>query len=207
MTRQIIFWSGLIGVLLFASASIIGGLQIEGYSEISQYISESYATGIPNSNYLRLMYMASGLLLTLFALIAPSCLPKSRAMKIGFGLFAIFYGLFTIVTGFFPCDLGCPSEGIDLSISQFIHNTSGLLTYAVVPFCLIGLGISFRKFTRTKRLGGFSLLSGIMAFAFVLLLFGNPTGPLIGLFQRMVELSILVWVTYCCFFIVRTVEE
>jgi hypothetical protein len=207
MNKQLIFWSGLIGVFLFASASIMGGQQIEGYSPISQYISESYATGVPNSNYLRYMYMASGVLLSLFALTAPSRMPKSGMVKTGFVLFAIFYGMGTIVTGFFPCDLGCPSEVNDLSISQFIHNTVGFLTYAFVPICLIGLGISFRRFSSTKSLGGFSLLCGMIALVFVILLFGNPTGPLIGIIQRVIEISILAWVIYCSFFIVRNSKE
>ena len=201
MKKQLTFWSGIIGASLFAITSIVGGLQIEGYSPISQYISESYATGQPNSDFLRYTYIVSGLLLFLFGMLVASVFSKARGIKVAFILFAVFYGLGTLITGFFPCDLGCPTDGVSLSLSQFIHNISGSLTYCVVPLCLIGSGISFGKISNAKRLGKLSLLCGILALIFILLLFGNPTGPYIGLFQRVVEGSILFWIVYTAFYI------
>ncbi len=206
MIKYPTFFCGILGALLFAAASIIGGIQIDGYNVISQYISESYATGIPNSEYLQYAYMASGILLTVFGFLAPSIFPRSRGIKIGFILFAVFYGLGTVTTGFFPCDYGCPSDS-EVSMAQFIHNISGFLTYSVIPFCLIGLGTSFRKFRRTMALSKLSLVCGILSLAFVLLLFGNPTGPYIGLFQRIIEASILTWIIYCSFYIVRSAKD
>ena len=47
--------------MLFVIVRILGGLQIDAYSVISQFISESYARGIPNTEYLRYMYMVVGL--------------------------------------------------------------------------------------------------------------------------------------------------
>jgi len=205
--RKIVFLCGVVGALLFVIASIMGGLQIQGYSFISQYISESYATGIPNSDYLRYMFIASGFLLFLFGLFAHSTLPKSKGIKIVFILFGVSYGLGTVLTGYFPCDLGCRPDPINPSLSQFIHNTAGFLTYSTVPFFLIGLGISFKKLQATRRLGGVSLVCGILALVFVAFLFGNPTGPYIGLFQRIIEASILSWIIYCSFHIWRTGKE
>jgi len=207
MMKYLTFFCGLVGALLFVIASIIGGMQIDGYSFISQYISESYATGIPNTTHLRYMYISSGILLFLLGLMAPSVFPKSKGIRIGFVLFAIFYGLGTVTTGFFPCDLGCPSDPANWSISQTIHNTAGFLVYSLVPFCLIGLGASFRKFPKTRTLSKLSFVCGILSLVFVLLLFGNPKGPYNGLFQRIIEASFLIWTIYCSLYIVRTVKE
>lgn len=204
--KYLTFFCGLIGALLFIVASIIGGLQIDGYSFIGQYISESYATGVPNTTHLRYMYIACGILLFLFGLLAPSAFPKSKGIRIGFILFAIFYGLGTVSTGYFPCDYGCPADS-EVSLSQFIHNTSGFLTYSVVPFCLIGLGAAFRKFPKTRTLSKLAVICGILALVFVVFLFGNPTGPYIGLFQRIIEASILSWVIYCGLNLLRTDKD
>lgn len=206
MTKYLTFFCGLIGALLFVAASIIGGLQIDGYSFISQYISESYATGIPNTQYLRYMYVASGIFLILFGLTAPFVFPKSKGIKIGFILFAIFYGLGTVTTGYFPCDYGCPGDS-EITASQFIHNTAGFLVYSIIPFCLIGLGISFRRFEQTKVLSKLSFVCGILAVLFVLLLFSSPKGPLIGLFQRIIEASVLLWTIYIGFYSLRASKE
>lgn len=202
--KTITFLFGVAGALLFISASILGGLQIEGYSFISQFISESYASGISNTNYLRYMYMASGLLLALFGFMAPFVLPQAKNLKMGFFLFAIFYGLGTISTGFFPCDFGCPSDPENSSISQIIHNASGLLVYAVVPFCLMGIGLVSKKWKYDSKYSKVSLICGATACAFVVFLFGDAEGPFIGLFQRLVEGSILFWVFYTAFYIRRT---
>ena len=199
LKKAIVFCSGIVGVLLFAFASIIGGLQIEGYSPISQYISESYATGIPNADYLRYLFIASGMLFALFAFSASRCWPRSWLVGICFIVFGIFYGLGTLVTGFFPCDLGCRPDPENASLSQFIHNTMGFSTYAVVPFSLIGMSVS-----SAKRFNRVSLVSGIVSLVFVAILFSDPEGAYIGLFQRIIETSILSWVVYTAYYIRTT---
>ncbi len=201
MIKHIAFWSGLIGTSLFVLTSIVGGLQFEGYSFISQYISESYATGVPNATYLRKLFISSGALLTLFGFFAPYALRTSKSIKINFFLFAVFYGIGTVVTSIFPCDFGCPSEG-EVSLSQMIHNSSGFLTYVIVPFCLIVIGVASKKLEYPK-LSKISLFCGILALSFVVILFGNPKGQFIGLFQRIIEACILFWVVYFPFFIRR----
>ncbi len=202
MKNTVVFLLGVVGTFLFVTASIAGGLQIEGYSFISQYISESYADGVPNVIYLRYMYIASGLLLALFGFMAPRFFPRKKGVRIGFLFFAIFYGLGTIGTGFFPCDYGCPSHS-EVSLSQFIHNFTGFLTYAFVPFAVIGIGFSLIGSRSTKKIGTISLVSGIIALVGVALLFSNPTSSFIGLFQRIIESSILFWVLYNAFYIRR----
>ncbi len=194
--RILIFGAGILGALLFIVASILGGAQIEGYSLISQFISESYATGLPNTDYLRYMYIASGVLLALFGFTVSSAMPKSTGIKIGFFLFAIFYGFGTVVTGFFPCDIGCNPDPEVASLSQFIHNTVGFLTYTIVPFCLLGIGFLAKGLGSMVKFGKISILCGVLSFGFVVLLFGNPTGSFIGLFQRIIEGSILFWVIF-----------
>ncbi|MRI00610.1 DUF998 domain-containing protein [Kriegella sp. EG-1] len=207
MIRYLLFFSGIMGALLFVIASILGGLQIEGYSFISQYISESFSRGLPNTGYLRVMYIASGFLLLFFGVLAPSFLPKIKGVKLSFYLFGIFYGLSTIVVSIFPCDFGCPTDVETVSISQFIHNTSALFTYLVVPFCIIGSGLFFKSNPKTISLSWFSLLSGILSLVFVVLLFNNTSSLYIGLFQRIIESSILGWVIFISFFMFRNSKK
>lgn len=196
--KNIVFISGIFGALLFIATSIMGGAQIEGYSFVGQYISESYAEGLPNVLYLRYLFILSGILLTIFGFLAPKFLPKSSLTVAGFSVFALFYGIGTVATSYFPCDFGCPSDN-DISLSQFIHNISGFLTYTIIPVSLIVIGLSLKKNAKTKRLSKVSIISGLIAVVFVMLLFGNPGGNLIGLFQRIIESSILLWVIYTSF--------
>jgi len=203
MNRKLVFVFGVLGATLFIVPSILGGLWIEDYSFISQYISESFATGVPNAQYLHYMYITSGLLLFVFSLMAPSFLSKSKGIRIGFVLFGLLYGLGNVTVALFPCDAGCPTDIETSSIAQLIHNVSAFFTYAIVPFCLIGIGLSLKKKLVDKNLQKITIICGILALTFVVILFGDPKGPYIGLFQRIIEASILFWVVYMAFFLRR----
>lgn len=202
MTRSAVYWLGILGALLFAVAGIVGGFQFDEYSHMSQFLSETYATGAPYRNHLRFLgYLPSGAMIALFAFFAPKYLPKSKLIKIAFWLFAIFYGLGTIVVGLFTCDEGCNREFIDPSISQLIHNLSGGLTYLIVPFVVIVIGIKAMSWTNSKSYSTHTIVCGFIALVFAWLMMANPSGSYIGLYQRLVEGSILFWVLRTSFFI------
>ncbi|MEP3207894.1 MAG: DUF998 domain-containing protein [Maribacter sp.] len=204
MNRSLVFALGVLGALLFVISSILGGLWIDGYSFVGQYISESFATGVSNAEYLRFMYIASGILLFVFSLLTPNFFPKSKGGQIGFLVFGILYGLGNVTVALFPCDEGCPMGMEDSSFAQIVHNTSAFFTYLIIPFCLMGIGFSLRSTLKGESFPMISIICGAIAFAFVVLLFGNPTGSFIGLFQRIIEGSILFWVIYTSFYIRRT---
>ena len=202
MNKTTTFWFGIFGVILFIIPTVLGGFQFETYSHISQFISESYASGTPYGIYMRLLgLIPSGILIALFAFSASKLLPKSRLAKIGLIGFGLFYGIGTIIVGVFPCDTGCNKEFINPSISQIIHNSSGALTYLFVPACLILIGIGSRKWNNGKSISILSIVCGAAALGSSLMLSNDPTGDYIGLFQRIIESFILFWLINFAFYI------
>jgi hypothetical protein len=186
--------AGVAGVVLFVAATILGGLQMENYSHLSRFISESYAIGTPHGPALRFGgFLPSGFLLALFAFSINKWLHGSSTVQLGLIGVGIFYGLGTVVTSIFPCDAGCNPEMINPSISQLIHNLTGMLTYLVTPvsLALIGFGLWPQKEHRPPALAG--IVCAGTSFLFVLVLFSNPAGAFSGLFQRLIEGSILAW--------------
>lgn len=207
MNNKTTFWLGILGALFFIGPSILGGFQFEAYSHISQFISESYATGTPYGIYLRVFgFIPSGVLIALFAFAALRHLPKSILLKLGLLSFALFYGLGTILVGVFPCDIGCNKEFINPSLSQIIHNFFGALTYMIVPFSIILIGISSRKWKDGKTITYTSFICATIAFVSTALLTNDPTGEFIGLFQRIAESAILFWLI-CVAFYIKTMES
>lgn len=207
MNNKTTFWLGILGTIFFIVPSILGGFQFENYSHISQFISESYASGTPYGIYLRVFgFIPSGVLIALFALAALRLLPKSILLKLGLISFGLFYGLATIIVSIFPCDIGCNKAFINPSLSQIIHNFFGALTYIIVPFSLILIGISARKWKDGTSIMYISFICAAIAFAGTALLTNNPTGAFIGLFQRITESAILFWVISFAFYI-KTMES
>lgn len=198
MERRLVFLSGTIGVALFVLTTVVGGALFPGYSHVEQLISESYAHGTTYGPWLRFLgYLPSGALFAVFAWAATRVFAARKYTLIGFAGIGIGYGLGTVLAAFFPCEAGCQMDGSASSISQMIHNLSGLLTYLVVPAALVVLGVRLRKRPGLERLGWSALACGFLAtFGFILLIEISDTGY-VGLAQRFTEGCILWWITAC----------
>jgi hypothetical protein len=198
MNRKWIFWTGSIGVALFIITTILAGLQFSDYSHISQFISESYAIDTPYGVPLRFLgFLPSGVLLTAFAFFAIPHFNKSTSIKLGFWGLGIFYGIATILVSIFPCDKGCNKELIDPSISQLIHNLTGLLTYLFVPLSLVLIGWGMRQDPKLKSIAYTAIGAGLICWLFIGILLSNPLTEYAGLFQRCIEGTILAWIGWC----------
>jgi hypothetical membrane protein len=198
MNNKTIYLIGVIGVILFVSSCFIGGLLIDNYSITSQYISETYAVDTEYGLWLRILgYIPSGVLFTLFCFFGIKYFPSSRLIKMGFLGVGIFYGIGTIVVSIFPCDSGCNPDYINPSISQVIHNLSALVIYTFVPISIVITGIGLRRFLNYEVLSFTSVILGILSAVFVFLLFSNLKSEFLGLYQRIIELLILIWILVC----------
>ena len=198
MSNKLTFFIGILGVSLFVVSSIVGGFLIESYSVTSQFISETYAIDTEYGMVLRSFgYIPSGILLTIFAFVGFKKFPQSKLTKIGFYGLGVFYGIATVIVGFFPCDSGCNKQFIDPSISQVIHNLTGLLTYIFVPMSIILIGIGLKKSQNFNRLSMQGITYGIISLLFVYLLFSDSNSEYIGLYQRIVETVLIIWIITC----------
>ncbi len=195
-------WFGISGVVLFVATTIVAAMLLPGYSQVSQLISESYAIGTTYGIQLRFMgFMPAGICIAVFAFSAIRILPKSKLTQVGFWGLGLFYGLGTVVVSFFPCDKGCNKEFIDPSISQIIHNLTGLLTYLVVPACLIMIGIAARKWPGGSMVSWFGISCGIAAIFFIGILSGDMENAWAGLYQRIIEACVLVCIVAFSFYL------
>lgn len=204
MSNKLLFLIGILGVAFFGVASFLGGLQFDDYNPISQYISETTAVDTPYGKELRFFgYIPSGILLAIFAFVGVNKFPKSKLTKIGFYGLGIFYGIATIIVGIFPCDKGCNKELIDPSISQIIHNLTGMLTYIFVPISILIIGIGLQKSTEYGRLSKIGIICGLISIIFIGLLLSDPLTYYAGLFQRIIEGIFIIWIIACSISIKR----
>ena len=198
MNNKLTFLIGIVGVSLFIISSILGGLLIDNYSIISQYISESYAIDTEYGMVLRTFgYIPSGIFIAVFCFTGVRFFAPTKLLNIGFYGIGLFYGLATVVVGMFPCDSGCNKDFIDPSTSQLIHNFMGLLTYLFVPVLIILIGLELKKIQKNTVFPLQSIVLGVISFLFVSVLFLNSNSKYIGLYQRIIELVFILWVVFC----------
>ena len=198
MNNKLTFLIGIVGASLFIISSILGGLLIDNYSIISQYISESYAIDTEYGMVLRTFgYIPSGIFIAVFCFTGVRFFTPTKLLNIGFYGIGLFYGLATVVVGMFPCDSGCNKDFIDPSTSQLIHNFMGLLTYLFVPVLIILIGLELKKIEKNTVFYLQSIVLGVISFLFVSVLFLNSNSKYIGLYQRIIELVFILWVVFC----------
>ncbi len=198
MNNKLTFLIGIVGASLFIISSILGGLLIDNYSIISQYISESYAIDTEYGMVLRTFgYIPSGIFIAVFCFTGVRFFAPTKLLNVGFYGIGLFYGLATVVVGMFPCDSGCNKDFIDPSTSQLIHNFMGLLTYLFVPVLIILIGLELKKIQKNTVFPLQSIVLGVISFLFVYVLFLNSNSKYIGLYQRIIELVFILWVVFC----------
>lgn len=186
MKTKALFWSGFCGCLLFTATTVIGSVLHPGYDSVSQFISELYASGAPYADALRFYgYLPSGVLFMVFAFLLHSVLPKSAGTTLGCLLFGFGYGFGTVICSIFNCDAGCNPEFVNPSLSQFIHNLMGMLTYLLVPIGIFGIGIGLGRQKNKPFLMHLSIAAAIVGFPFMLLLNVSLQSDYKGLVQQI----------------------
>ena len=121
----------------------------------------------------------------------------SKLTKVGFYGLGVFYGIATIFSGIFPCDVGCNKNFIDPSISQIIHNLAGLLTYIFVPISVMIVGLGLRHSPSHNRLSVIAITCGIGSSLFIALSLSDLSSQYVGLLQRIIESMFLIWIVSC----------
>jgi hypothetical protein len=110
---------------------------------------------------------------------------------IGIFLFSIGY----VGSAFLPVRL-CAAGPMSPSFSQVMHELIGLAGYMLAPITLLLLGIAAWKWPGAVWL---SLLAFLAAAGALIGLGGlvDPASPTVGLYQRVLEASMMSWVVAC----------
>lgn len=194
MNGTLAFVTASLGVAWLVAMVLVGGATFAGYDHVSQYISELGATGAPYGWHVSwLGFLPVGVLTCAFSFFAWRAAPRSALATIGFVgvfLFAIGY----VGSAFFPCDFGCRPEAP--SFSQVMHELWGLAGYMLAPLTLMLLGLAALKWPGATWLAiyGFIAAAGALVGLGGLL---DDSSPTVGLYQRVLEVSMLSWVLGC----------
>jgi hypothetical protein len=198
-------WSGLAGAAGCAAAAVLSGWQFSEYSHVSNYLSEGYALGTPYGRELRLFLLApAGLLIALCAVLA---IRQVRARVLGtIGLCCLaLYGLECAVSSlFFPCEFECSRRSTDASLSQSIHEASGMLGLVAATQGMLLTGVSARKWQNGALVSVSGIVAAVTGIIIGNLLQADPLSAVAGLYQRIIEGSILSWIVLFSVYLKRT---
>lgn len=191
-SRYLLLTLPILSFLWFTSTIVIAGHFYPHYSHIAQFISELGATGSPYGTYVNYLgFIPTELFILGFVLISYSVLPRTKSNTIGLIFIAIYGGTLGIAA-FFPCDFECKPDVPTLSHS--IHMASafpGYLCGIIAMFCISSGSMPWSK-SKTFKFVGY-VLAILALFAFLNL---DPSSKIVGLNQRILELSMYSWLIF-----------
>ncbi len=194
MNAKLAMFTAVLGAVWLVAMVLIGGASWDGYDHVAQYISELGANGAPYGWHVSwLGFLPIGILICAFSFFAWRAAPSSVIAALGFvGVFLFSVGY--VGSAFFPCDFGCRPD--TPSFSQVMHELVGLAGYLLAPLTLLFLGIAAWVWPRAKWLAVWAFISAAGALVGVGGLM-DPASPTVGLYQRVLEASMLSWVVAC----------
>lgn len=183
---------GVLAPLLWAAAIAYCGTLRPGFSHLTQYISELGERG--SSTELLMRYGAfapTGLMHLAFAGALATIFRSSRLGVIAAILLGL-NGLARIGAGYFPCDAGCTETG---SLGQRMHSLSAGVGFLALAVSTILWSVVFKRTSRLRNLAVYSVASGVLGFAFLLLMVGSAEpGTARGLFERISSGALSLWI-------------
>ena len=185
---------GAVGPIIFVIGIIIAATQYEGYSHISQEISQlggvdSELAWIQNLNFYLLSLTTIGFTFALHRAIAGGKRSVIGPILIGMLGFSSA-GLNSVL----PCDALC--EGI--TASGKLHLITGVLGFLSMAIGLIVISRRMARSPEWETYSRYTLASGILAFVLFFaagVVGSDEASTLDGLMQRIFIANYLIWIT------------
>lgn len=181
---------GVIGPILFVVLVILGGFLYDGYSHVSQKISELGEVGAEYALLQNLNFTMLGVSIIGFswALARFLGLPFRGPMLVGyFGLVAVVHGLLL------PCDIGCKGE----TTAGLLHIITGLSGFVAAVAGMLVLARWWRDDPRWRSHVGFTRGAALVAIgglAWFVVTQALDVQSLAGIAQRVFASALLLWI-------------
>lgn len=183
---------GVLAPLLWAAAIAYCGTLRPGFSHLTQYISELGERGSSTEFLMRyLAFVPTGLMHLAFA-GALAVIFRSSRLGVAAAVLLGLNGLARIAAGFFPCDAGCGETG---SLGQRMHSLSAGVGFLALAVSTVLWGVVLRRAPNLRNLSAYSVASGVLGLAFLLLMVGSAEpGTARGLFERLSSGALSLWI-------------
>lgn len=203
MDRKFMYYGGILSPIFFVLVDIIGGMITPDYSRIINAVSELTQAGSENIYLLSSLFFISAVMGIGFGIGIVTEFSYSRSKLIfSGGILIIINGIFSGLTGtIFPMD----PFNVDITFAGTMHIILTALNALMIMLLIPMMGIGFYM---ERQWVSFRLYSIITLL--IIVIFGGSTPVLmmndiglLGLFERIVIYSYLLWFFVLAFKLIR----
>ena len=191
--RRVLLACGILSVLVYAAADVVGGMRYDGYSFASQAVSELMAIGAPSERFVDPLFIAFDALLLAFAVgVFREGGGRRRPLRITGALLTAYAAMgLTGPTLFEMHPRGTAGADGDLP-HIVVTGAIVLLTLLSIGFGAFALGRRFRRYSLVTLLTITAL--GLVTVPYGARLAAGQSTPGFGIVERVVIYASLLWV-------------
>ena len=202
--QRFLLLSGALSSLVYVAADVLGALRWEGYSPVSQAISELSAIDAPSRPIMLVLGLLYDALVIAFGVGMLRVAGRSRALRVA-GALTVAFGVFCLTGPFTPMHRreALAAGGATLTDTLHIAATIGdmLFIFAIIGFAAAGLGRRFRLFSLAIVLT--MLVFGTLTVPDAPRLQAGLSTPWLGLVERINNGAFLLWFAVLAVVLVR----
>lgn len=194
MARKILLACGVFASLLYVGTDILAAMRYEGYSYISQTVSETFAIGAPTRPLIVLRGLAYGVLVTAFGVGVWRSANGNRALRVAGELLVVF-GVVDLAGPFTPMHQREVLATGGGSLTDTLHI---ILAGVDVLFILLIVGLVTTVFGKWFRLYSIGTILVVIAFGALAGFDGprisaNLATPWVGVTERFSIYGYMLW--------------
>lgn len=203
MVRKALLSCGIVSSLLYVALTVLGAIRWEGYSSISQSVSELSAIGAPSRPLLIPFFIAYSVLVIAFGLGVWKTAGRTRPLRVVAGLLVAF-GVACLTGPWTPMH----QRGTERTLTDTLHIVSAIVD--VLLFLLI-IGFGAMAFGKRFRLYSIATIVILVVFGALAGLDGpriaaNLPTPWLGVTERINIFGYLLWFAVLAIALLRAPE-
>lgn len=186
---RIAAWGGVVGPIVFVVLVFVGGALTDGYSHVTQKISELGATGAEHAVLQNLNFAFLGVSVIGFAWALARSLDRPFVGPMLVGVF----GMVVLLHAFLSCDTGCNGE----TTAGLLHNITGLVGFVAAIAGMIVLARRWRKdpdWSSHVNFTWIAIVVAIVGLASFVATQALDTHTFAGFAQRTFAGALLLWI-------------
>jgi hypothetical protein len=203
MDKKLLFYGGIFGPLVFLLVDIIGNIITPDYNYIINAVSELTQAGSKNTFLLSPLFLISAIMTVAFGIgILLNYKDRRSKLLLTASILIIITGTFSGLTGtVFPMD---PFNS-EMMFAGMMHIILTGISAVLVMFLILMIGISLYRVKQWKSFRLYSITTVV-----IMVIFGGSTPtlimnsiPLLGLFERIVIYTYLLWFFVLAFKLIK----